>query len=44
VGSQGKEERSGGLDPEDLEIAPPSAPPLRFRLDGQHFGVMWYVL
>jgi len=40
AGSQGKGERSGGPDPEDLEIAPPGAPQLRVRLDGQYFDAM----
>ena len=39
-GSQGGGEGSGGQDPEDIEIRPPSAPPLRIRSDGQHFGVI----
>jgi len=37
VGSQGEGERSDEPDLEDLEIAPPSAPPLRVHLDGQYF-------
>ena len=39
VGSQGEGGRSGGPDPEDPEIAPPSAPSLRVRPEGQHFTV-----
>ena len=35
LGIQGKEKGLGGPDPEDLEIRPPSAPPLRVRSDGQ---------
>ena len=35
AGSQGNGEGSGGPDLEDLEIRPPSAPPLRVRSDGK---------
>ena len=38
TGIQGDEEGSGGQDPDDLEIRPPSAPPLRVRSDGQDFN------
>ena len=36
--TQDNGEGSGGPDPEDLEIRPPSAPPLRVRSDGQDFN------
>jgi len=35
AGSQGKGKEFGGLDPEDLEIAPSSVPALRVRTHGQ---------
>ena len=35
LGGQGKGKGSGGTDQDDLEIAPPSAPALRVRSDGQ---------
>jgi len=43
-GSQGDGEGSGGPDLEDLEIRPPSAPPLRVRQDGQRFDTMRNIL
>ena len=38
--SQDNGEGSGGPDPEDLEIRPPSAPPPHARSDGQDFDNM----
>jgi len=38
TGGQGKGEGSDRRDPEDLEIRPPSAPPLRVRPDGHPDG------
>ena len=40
AGSQYNGEGSGGPDPEDLEIGPPSAPPLHLRSDGRDFYTM----
>ena len=42
MSNQGKGEGSGGPDPEDLEIRPPSAPPLRVRSDGR--GEKYFVV
>lgn len=38
AGSKDEREELGGPDPEDLEIAPPSAPALRVPTRGEEFG------